>query len=107
MEPGDATLRDRAKRGELTKHTVLAAQTTRLLNDPRSNAFVRGFPLPACGSNIRTGHELSNCPTIISGGGASLKLGHSSVAPKDTPLCNAWLTMRHGDSTGVLKAMIA
>ena len=70
----------------------------------------------AYGSNIRTGHELSNCPTIITGRGAGLKLGHSIVAPKDTPLCNAWLTMlhgigvnaeRHGDSTGVLKEIVA
>ena len=70
----------------------------------------------AYGSNIRTGHELSNCPTILSGGGAGLKLGHSIVAPKDTPLCNVWLTLlhgigvdaeRHGDSTGVLKEIIA
>ena len=69
----------------------------------------------AYGSNIRTGHELSNCPTILTGGGAGLKLGHSIVAPKDTPLCNAWLTMlhgigvpaeRHGDSTGIIKELI-
>jgi len=70
----------------------------------------------AYGSNIRTGHELSNCPTILSGRGAGIKLGHNIVAPKETPLCNAWLTMlqglgveveRHGDSTGVLKEIIA
>jgi hypothetical protein len=70
----------------------------------------------AYGSNIRTGHELHNCPTILTGGGAGLKLGHSIVAPKDTPLCNAWLTMlhgigveaeRHGDSSGVLKEIVA
>jgi hypothetical protein len=70
----------------------------------------------AYGSNIRTGHELSNCPTILSGGGARLKLGQSIVAPKDTPLCNAWLSMlhgvgvkaeRHGDSSGELKEIIA
>jgi hypothetical protein len=70
----------------------------------------------AYGSNIRTGHELSNCPTIITGRGAGLKLGHSIVAPKDTPLCNAWLTMlhgvgvnvtRHGDSTGAISELTA
>jgi hypothetical protein len=70
----------------------------------------------AYGSNIRTGHELSNCPTILTGGAAGLKLGHSIVAPKDTPLYNAWLTLlhgvgvnveRHGDSSGVLKEIIA
>jgi hypothetical protein len=70
----------------------------------------------AYGSNIRTGHELSNCPTILSGGAAGLRLGQNIVAPKDTPLCNVWLTLlhqigvqaeRHGDSTGVLKEIIA
>jgi len=70
----------------------------------------------AYGSNIRTGHELTNCPTILSGGGAGFKLGHSIVAQKDTPLCNAWLTLlnrtgvdveRHGDSTGELKEIVA
>jgi hypothetical protein len=70
----------------------------------------------AYGSNIRTGHELSNCPTIITGRGAGLKLGHNIIAPKDTPLCNAWLallqgvgvnTERHGDSTAVLKEILA
>ena len=70
----------------------------------------------AYGSNIRTGHDLSNCPTIITGRGAGLKLGHNIIAPKDTPLCNAWLAMlrgvgvkaeRHGDSSGELTQMIA
>ncbi|QDU96042.1 DUF1552 domain-containing protein [Lignipirellula cremea] len=68
------------------------------------------------GSNIRTGHSLSNCPTVLSGGAAGIKLGENIVAPKNTPLCNAWLTLlqglgvnaeRHGDSTGPLKEIIA
>lgn len=70
----------------------------------------------AYGSNIRTEHNLDNCPTIVTGGGAGIKLGHNLVVSKDTPLCNAWLTMlqgigvnaeRHGDSSGVLKELIA
>ncbi|MGC3971211.1 MAG: DUF1552 domain-containing protein [Pirellulales bacterium] len=71
----------------------------------------------AYGSNIRSGHDLTNCPTIVTGGGgAGLKLGENIVAPKDTPLCNAWLTMlqgvgvdaeRHGDSTGTLSQLRA
>ncbi|PQO45828.1 DUF1552 domain-containing protein [Blastopirellula marina] len=69
----------------------------------------------AYGSNIRTGHDLTNCPTIITGGGAGVKLGENIVVKKDTPLCNAWLTMlqglgvpadRHGDSTGVLPELL-
>jgi len=70
----------------------------------------------AYGSNIRTEHNLDNCPTLLTGGGAVIKLGHNLVAPKDTPLCNVWLTLlqglgvkteRHGDSSGPLKALVA
>jgi hypothetical protein len=70
----------------------------------------------AYGSNLRTGHELSNCPTILSGGGSGLKLGHNIVMPKNTPLCNAWLTIlkrsgvdveQHGDSTGISEELLA
>ncbi|HEX8910883.1 MAG TPA: DUF1552 domain-containing protein [Humisphaera sp.] len=69
------------------------------------------------GSNIRTVHYLDNCPTLITGGAAGVKLGHHLVLPgKSTPLCNAWLTLlngvgvkaeRHGDSSGVVKELIA
>lgn len=68
------------------------------------------------GSNIRSIHYLDNCPTVLTGGGANLKLGQHLVLPKDTPLCNVWLTMlhgigldveRHGDSTGVVKELQA
>jgi hypothetical protein len=70
----------------------------------------------AYGSNIRTGHELSNCPTILTGRGAGVKLGHNIVVPQNTPLCNAWLALlhgigvkaeRHGDSTGPLTEILA
>ena len=68
------------------------------------------------GSNIRTGHSLDNCPTLIAGRGAELKLGENIVVPKGTPLCNAWLTVLRGsgvdvtafgDSTGVLEPLIS
>jgi hypothetical protein len=70
----------------------------------------------AYGSNIRTIHYLDNCPTLLTGGGAGLKLGQHLVLSKDTPLCNVWLTLlngigsgseRHGDSSGVVKELIA
>ena len=70
----------------------------------------------AYGSNIRSVHYIDNCPTLLAGGGANLKLGQHVVLPKDTPLSNVWLTMlqgigvsaeRHGDSTGPLKKLIA
>jgi hypothetical protein len=68
------------------------------------------------GSNLRTGHELSNCPTLIAGRGAGIKLGQHLVMPKHTPLNNCWLTLlkgsgvnveKHGDSTGVLEELYA
>jgi hypothetical protein len=68
------------------------------------------------GSNIRSVHYLDNCPTILAGGGAGIKLGQHLVVQKDTPLCNAWLTLlrgigvnvqRHGDSTGLVSELFA
>jgi hypothetical protein len=70
----------------------------------------------AYGSNIRHVHFLDNCPTILAGGGAGVKLGQHLVLPKDTPLCNVWLTLlrgvglsaeRHGDSSDELSALRA
>ncbi|MDQ3622661.1 MAG: DUF1552 domain-containing protein [Verrucomicrobiota bacterium] len=69
------------------------------------------------GSNISSRHDLFNCPTIISGGGAGLKLGHHLVlADPKTPLCNLWLTLlqrvgvpveSHGDSSGTIKELLS
>jgi hypothetical protein len=65
----------------------------------------------AYGSNLRTVHTLENCPTVIAGGGAGVKMGHHLVVEKHTPLCNLWLTLlrgvgvdaeRHGDSSGII-----
>ena len=71
----------------------------------------------AYGSNIRTIHYLDNCPTLIAGGGAGIRLGqHVALQGKSTPLCNLWLTLlqgsgvkvdRHGDSNGTIKELIA
>lgn len=67
------------------------------------------------GSNIHSIHHLTNCPTLVTGGGAGFKLGQHLVAKKDTPLCNLWLstlqgigvkTDSHGDSNGVLKELL-
>ena len=66
--------------------------------------------------NLATVHTTENCPTILSGGGAGVKLGHNLVMPKNTPLCKAWLTLlhgvgvnveRHGDCTGILTSLQA
>jgi hypothetical protein len=70
----------------------------------------------AFGTNTRTEHNGDNCPTLLAGHGAGLKMGHNIVLPKGTPLCNAWLTLlqgsgvqveRHGDSTGPIKELLA
>ena len=69
----------------------------------------------AYGTNTRTEHNGDNCPTLLAGHGAGLKMGQHLVLPKGTPLCNAWLTLlkgsgvpveRHGDSTGILKELL-
>jgi hypothetical protein len=66
------------------------------------------------GSNLRSIHYLDNCPTLLAGGGAGIKLGQHIAMPKGTPLCNVWLTLlkgtgidveTHGDSTGVVKEL--
>lgn len=70
----------------------------------------------AYGSNIQSIHYLDNCPTIVAGHGSGLKLGEHFVLPDKTPLCNLWLTIlngsgvkteKHGDSTGMVKELIA
>jgi hypothetical protein len=67
------------------------------------------------GSNLRSIHYLDNCPTLIAGGGAGIRLGqHVALQGKSTPLCNLWLTLlqgsgvkvdSHGDSNGVVKEL--
>jgi len=67
------------------------------------------------GTNIHSAHLLSDCPTLISGRGAKLKLGHHIVAKEKTPLCNVWLAQLQGigldvesigDSTGPLSELV-
>ncbi|MDZ4847707.1 MAG: DUF1552 domain-containing protein [Pirellulaceae bacterium] len=64
------------------------------------------------GSNIQSMHYLENCPTLLTGGGAGVKLGkHLVMSDPKTPLCNLWLSLlqgvgipvrAHGDSTGTI-----
>ncbi|QDV42317.1 hypothetical protein Enr13x_21620 [Stieleria neptunia] len=67
------------------------------------------------GSNINSIHYLTNCPTLVAGGGAGIKLGQHLVKADGTPLCNLWLTLlqgigldvpSHGDSQGVIKELV-
>jgi len=68
------------------------------------------------GSNIHSIHYLTNCPTIVSGGGAGIRHGRHIVTPAKTPLCNLWLSLlrgsgleaeAHGDSTGTIEELFA
>jgi len=63
----------------------------------------------AFGSNLSKQHNLTNCPTLITGGGAGVEHGRHIVANHETPLCNLWLSLLNGsgiktdafgDSTG-------
>ncbi|MDF1813099.1 MAG: DUF1552 domain-containing protein [Verrucomicrobiales bacterium] len=105
-----------SQKRDLTNSTLLAGLLDRLkaTKEADGSSLFDNIAL-AYGSNIRTGHELTNCPTLITGGGAGIKLGENIVVSKDTPLCNSWLTMlhgvgvkveRHGDSTGILKQIL-
>lgn len=67
------------------------------------------------GSNIQSAHYLDNCPTVIAGRGAGIRMGEHVVLPPRTPLCNLWLTLlrgsgveaeSHGDSTGMLRELL-
>lgn len=104
-----------SQKRDVTQSTLLAGLLDKLksVKEPDGSSLFDHTAL-AYGSNIRTSHYLDNCPTILAGGGANLKLGQHLVVAKNTPLCNAWLTMlhglgisaeRHGDSTGVVKQL--
>lgn len=69
------------------------------------------------GTNINSIHYLTNCPTIVTGGGSGFKHGrHLVMEDPKSPLCNLWLsqlngsgikTESHGDSTGVIDELFA
>ena len=106
-----------SQRRDVAQSELLAGLLDRLkaVKEPDGSSLFDHTAL-AYGSNIRTVHYLDNCPTILAGGGARVKLGQHLVLPRNTPLCNAWLTVlhglgieaeRHGDSTGVVKELQA
>ncbi|PHR85965.1 MAG: hypothetical protein COA78_38485 [Blastopirellula sp.] len=69
------------------------------------------------GSSLKDGnrHDHHDLPLILAGGGkGTIKQGRRLRAPKDTPLCNLYLSMLHrmgieadkfGDSTGTLEGL--
>ena len=67
------------------------------------------------GSNIHSIHYLTNCPTLVTGGGSGIQHGRHHVMEPKTPLANLWLTQlkgsgieveSHGDSDGPLQELI-
>ena len=113
--PGDRM--DASKARDKAHSELLAGLIDKLkaTKEPDGSSLF-GHTALAFGSNISSIHYLDNCPTILTGGGANLKLGQHLALPKDTPLCNVWLTMlkgmgiqaeRHGDSSGVVKELQA
>jgi len=68
------------------------------------------------GSNINSIHYLTNCPTLVTGGGAGVQHGrHLVMDEPKTPLCNLWLSLlrgsgieveSHGDSTGIIDGLM-
>jgi hypothetical protein len=113
--PGDVV--ESSRKRDLTQSELLAGLIDRLkaTKEPDGSSLFDHVTV-VYGSNIRTSHSLDNCPTLITGGGAGMKLGENIVVPKNTPLCNAWLTLltqsgvaieSFGDSTGMLDAIVA
>lgn len=114
--PGTSS-EETSKARDLAQSKLLAG----LINQLKATKEVDGSSLfdniaLAFGSNIRSIHYLDNCPTILTGGAANFKLGHNMVLKNDTPLNNVWLTMlqgvgvnveSHGDSTGIVKELLA
>ncbi len=102
---------------DLTQSDLLAGLLDRLKQTAEADgSHLFDHTTVVYGSNLRTGHELSNCPTLIAGRGAGIRLGQHLVMPKQTPLNNCWLTLlqgsgvqvdRHGDSTGILEELLA
>ena len=69
------------------------------------------------GTNLSSVHSLTNCPTLVTGGGAGIKHGrHLVMSDKKTPLCNLWLSLLQGsgiaadsfgDSTEVIRELFS
>ncbi|MEK0446146.1 MAG: hypothetical protein RLZZ399_1467 [Verrucomicrobiota bacterium] len=105
-------LRDR-KQSELLAHLIDRLKATK---EPDGSSLFDHTCL-SYGSNIQSIHYLTNCPTLVTGGGAGIALGqHLVMKDSKTPLCNLWLTLlrgvgitaeTHGDSNGVIAELSA
>ncbi len=110
MEASQA--RDRGQ-SELLAHFIERLKTTK---EPDGSTLFDHVSV-ALGTNVRSQHYLDNCPTLLTGGGAGIKLGqHLVMSDSKTPLCNVWLTLLNGvgvksksfgDSTGIIEQLRA
>ena len=102
-----------AKQAELLAHFIDRLKATKEVDG--SSLF--DHTTLTLGSNINSIHYLTNCPTVVTGGGSGVKHGRNLVMedPK-TPLCNLWLSLlkgsgveveSHGDSNGQIDALFA
>ncbi|MFM8891094.1 MAG: DUF1552 domain-containing protein, partial [Planctomycetia bacterium] len=109
-QPGDRM--EASKKRDLAQSELLAGLLDRLVavKEPDGTSLLDHTTV-VYGSNIRSIHYLDNCPTLVAGGGAGIRLGEHVVLPGKTPLANLWLTLlagsgvpvkRHGDSTGII-----
>jgi hypothetical protein len=112
--PGDVV--EASRKRDLSQSELLAGLITKLktTKEPDGSSLFDHTTV-VYGSNIRTGHSLDNCPTLITGRGAGVKLGENIVVTKGTPLSNAWITLLQGsgieaasfgDGTGPLREII-
>jgi hypothetical protein len=115
--PKDSPIALAARQRDLAQNELLAHLLDRLkaVKESDGSRLLDHVAL-GYGSTCRAGHMVNNCPTILAGGGAGIRLGEQVVASKGTPLSNCWLTLlkgcgvpveKHADSTGVIDALIA
>ena len=111
--PGDRM--DASKKRDLAHAELLAGLFDRLksIKEP-DGASLFDQTCIVFGSNLRNVHTLENCPSLVAGKGAGIKLGENFALSKNTPLCNLWLTLlkglgveleRHGDSSGIISKL--
>jgi hypothetical protein len=102
-----------AKQAELLAHFIDRLKATPDLN----GSTLYDNTTLTLGSNINSIHYLTNCPTVVTGGGSGVKHGrHLVMEDPKTPLCNLWLSLlkgsgievdSHGDSNGQIDALFA
>ncbi len=99
-----------AKQSELLAHFIDRLKAT---PDVNGTTLFDNTTL-TLGSNINSIHYLTNCPTVVTGGGSGIKHGRQHVMEPKTPLCNLWLSQlngsgiaveSHGDSTGQIDSL--